>query len=144
MKVFGSTRRSRNTTTENLAASWTPTATASSCGNHCRKSCCPEHFGAPHGQTHLHCRRRHRQPHRRRHHPHGWLRLVRHPGEPHCRCPPQRRERPHHCQQQRRRRRFRHRRSAPAAPSQKDALHVRGREQALRAISPERGIRSGI
>src|SRR6266446_701610 len=43
MKAFGSTRRSRNTTTENLAGSWTRTATASSCGNRCRKSSCPGH-----------------------------------------------------------------------------------------------------
>src|SRR5712664_3402556 len=43
MKAFGSTRRSRDTTTENLAGSWTPTATASSCGNRCRKSSCPGH-----------------------------------------------------------------------------------------------------
>src|SRR6267378_3343364 len=46
MKASGSTRRSRNTTTENSAGSWTRTATASSCGNLCRKSSCPGHLHA--------------------------------------------------------------------------------------------------
>src|SRR5216684_398206 len=41
MKVFGSTRRLKNTTTENLAGSWTRTVTASNCGSLCRKSSCP-------------------------------------------------------------------------------------------------------
>jgi hypothetical protein len=39
-EVSGWTRRSTNTTTEDLAGSWTRTATASSCGNLCRKSSC--------------------------------------------------------------------------------------------------------
>src|SRR5260370_2795747 len=42
MKASGSTRRSRNTTTEDLVGSWTWTATALSSGNLCRKSSCPD------------------------------------------------------------------------------------------------------
>src|SRR6267154_1703358 len=42
-KVFGSTRRSRNTTTENLDGSWTRMVTASSCGSLCRKGNCGDY-----------------------------------------------------------------------------------------------------
>ena len=71
----------------------------------------------------------------------GGFGLCGHSRESDRRAPSPRHARPHHHQQQRRHRRLRHRAAAQVAPGAEDDLHLRRREQGVRAPVPAEGNR---